>query len=66
MYRLDTWYDGELEFTHKFSDALTAFEAFAKCYDVGFALEYATYNLSMPDGKMYTKNFSRLGLVSIK
>jgi len=66
MYRLDTWYDGELEYTHKFSDALQAFEAFAKCYDVGFANEFATYNLSMPDGKMYTKNFNRIGLVSQK
>ena len=66
MYKLDTYYDGNLEFTHQFSDALQAFEAFAKCYDVGFAKEFATYNLSLPTGKMYTKNFDRLGLVSIK
>ena len=66
MYRLDTYYDGELEFTHQFSDALQAFEAFAKCYDVGFANEFATYNLSLPTGKMYTKNFNRIGLVSQK
>ncbi len=66
MYRLDTYYDGNLEFTHQFSDALQAFEAFAKCYDVGFAKEFATYNLSLPTGKMYTKNFNRIGLVSQK
>ena len=66
MYRLDTYYDGKLEYTFQFADALQAFEAFAKCYDVGFAKEFATYNLSMPTGKMYTKNFNRLGLVSAK
>jgi len=66
MYRLDTYYDGNLEYTFQFADALQAFEAFAKCYDVGFAKEFATYNLSMPTGKMYTKNFNRIGLVSAK
>jgi hypothetical protein len=66
MYRLDTYYDGELEYTFQFADALQAFEAFAKCYDVGFANEFATYNLSLPTGKMYTKNFDRIGLVSAK
>jgi hypothetical protein len=66
MYKLFTYYDGNLEFTHQFSDALLAFEAFAKCKDVGFANEFATYNLSMPTGKMYTKNFNRIGLVSAK
>jgi hypothetical protein len=66
MYRLDTYYDGKLEYTFQFADALQAFEAFAKCYDVGFAKEFATYNLSMPTGKMYTKNFNRIGLVSAK
>ena len=66
MYKLFTWYDGNLEFTHQFADALQAFEAFARCKDVGFANDVATYNLEMPTGKMYTKNFSRLGLVSVK
>jgi hypothetical protein len=66
MYRLDTYYDGKLEYTFQFADALQAFEAFSKCYDVGFANELATYNLSMPTGKMYTKNFNRIGLVSAK
>jgi hypothetical protein len=66
MYRLDTYYDGKLEYTFQFADALQAFEAFSKCCDVGFANELATYNLSMPNGKMYTKNFNRIGLVSQK
>jgi len=66
MYRQYTYYDGKLEYTYQFADALQAFEAFAKCYDVGFADELATYNLSMPNCKMYTKNFNRIGLVSQK
>jgi len=48
MYKLFTYYDGKLEFTHQFADALEAFEAFARCKDVGFAMENATYNLEMP------------------
>jgi len=56
MFKLFTWYDGKLEFTHQFADALEAFEAFAS----------ATYNLEMPNGKMYTKNFNQIGLVSAK
>ena len=66
MYKLFTYYDGKLEFTHQFNDALHAFEAFARCIDTGFAEETATYNLEMPSGKMYTKNFNRAGLVSQK
>ena len=66
MYKLFTYYDGKLEFTHQFADALQAFEAFARCVDVGFAMEKATYNLEMPTGKMYTKNFDRTGLVSAR
>jgi hypothetical protein len=66
MYRLDTYYDGKLEYTYQFADALQAFEAFAKCYDVGFADELATYNLSLPNGKMYTKNFNRAGFIGGK
>jgi len=66
MYKLFTYYDGKLEFTHEFSDALQAFEAFARCKDHGFAVENARYNLTMPNGKMYTKNFNLIGLVSAK
>jgi hypothetical protein len=66
MYKLFTYYDGNLEFTHQFADALQAFEAFARCKDHGFANELATYNLEMPTGKMYTKNFYRNGMVVMK
>ncbi len=66
MFKLFTWYDGKLEFTHQFSDALEAFEAFARCKDHGFANEYATYNFSEPSGKMHTKIFYRDGKVGGK
>jgi hypothetical protein len=45
---------------------LTAVDAWNKCVDYGFAKEYATYNLSDPTGKMYTKTFYANGKVSIK
>lgn len=67
MYKLTTIYDGGIsKETYGYSDALEAFEAFARCQDVGFAMENATYNLTLPNGKMYTKNFDRTGLVSQK
>jgi hypothetical protein len=66
MYKLTVLYDGDVFATYQYSDALQAFEAFARCIDVGFAENEATYNLSMPTGKMYTKNFNRAGLVSAK
>jgi len=60
MYKLTTAYDGQApHHTIQLADALEAFNSFARCVDHGFANEYATYNLSMPDGKMYTKNFYR-------
>jgi hypothetical protein len=40
--------------------------AWNKCVDFGDAKEYATYNLSDPMGKMYTKTFYRNGNVSVK
>ena len=65
-YSLTTSYDGELINTLRVSDMLTAVDAWNKCVDYGFAKEYATYNLSDPTGKMYTKTFYRNGNVSIK
>ena len=60
MYKITIAYDGKApHHTIKISDALEAFNSFNRCNDWGFADEYATYNLSMPDGKMYTKNFYR-------
>ena len=65
-YSLTTLYDGELINTLRVSDMLTAVDAWNKCVDYGFAKEYATYNLSDPTGKMYTKTFYTNGKVSIK
>ena len=67
MYKLDTYYDGNLELSVKYSDGLEAFTDYLfKCIDVGFAKELATYNLTVPNGKMYTKNFNRAGFIGGK
>ena len=65
-YSLTTSYDGELVNTLRVSDMLEAVSAWTKCVDFGDAKEYATYNLSDPMGKMYTKTFYRNGNVSVK
>ena len=65
-YSLTTSYDGELVNTLRVSDMMQAVDAWAKCVDFGDAKEYATYNLSDPTGKMYTKTFYRNGEVSIR
>lgn len=65
-YSLTTSHDGELVNTLRVSDMLEAVSAWNKCVDFGDAKEYATYNLSDPTGKMYTKTFYRNGNVVIK
>lgn len=65
-YSLTTSYDGALVNTLRVSDMLEAVNAWTKCVDFGDAKEYATYNLSDPTGKMYTKTFYRNGNVVIK
>jgi len=65
-YSLTTSYDGELVHTLRVSDMLEAVNAWTKCIDFGDAKEYATYNLSDPTGKMYSKTFYRNGNVSVK
>jgi len=65
-YSLTTSYDGVLVDTLRVNDMLTAVDAWNKCVDYGFAKEYATYNLSDPTGKMYTKTFYANGKVAIK
>ena len=65
-YSLTTSYDGELVNTLRVSDMLEAVSAWDKCVDYGTAKEYATYNLSDPLGKMYTKTFFTNGEVVIK
>jgi hypothetical protein len=65
-YSLTTSYDGKLVNTLRVSDMLEAVSAWTKCVDFGDAKEYATYNLSDPTGKMYTKTFYRNGEVKVK
>lgn len=65
-YSLTTAYDGKLVNTLRVSDLLEAVSAWNKCVDFGDAKEYATYNLSDPTGKMYTKTFYRDGKVTGK
>ena len=64
MYKITVAYDEKpIHSTWKYEDALVAFTEFAKYIDWGFADEYATVNLSMPNGKMYTKILYRNGNV---
>jgi hypothetical protein len=65
-YSLTIAYDGELVSTTRSADMLEIVTAWNKCVDFGDAKEYATYNLSDPIGKMYTKTFYRNGNVSVK
>ena len=65
-YSLTIFYDGELHSTLRTNNLLEIVDAWNKCVDYGDAKEYATYNLSDPTGKMYTKNFYATGLVSVR
>jgi len=65
-YALTISYDGNLVSTTRSADMLEMVTAWNKCVDFGDAKEYATYNLSDPTGKMYTKTFYRNGNVSVK
>jgi hypothetical protein len=65
-YSLTTSYDGELVNTLRSADMLEVVNAWNKCVDFGDAKDYATYNMSDPMGKMYTKVFFRDGKVSVK
>ena len=65
-YSLTISYDGILVNTFRGSDLLEMIDAWNKCVDYGSAVEYATYNLSDPIGKMYTKTFYRNGEVAVK
>jgi hypothetical protein len=50
----------------RYSDALSAVQAYLKFVDVGFANEYVTINLSEPSGKMHTKIIDRMGKVTTR
>lgn len=68
MYKIHVIYDEKPYEVFSYSDALDAFQTYLfKCVDVGFAKTSATYNLELPNGKMYTKNFVRgIGFVGGK
>ena len=68
MYKIHVIYDEKPYEVFSYSDALTAFDVYLnKCVDVGYAKTSATYNLELPTGKMYTKNFVRgIGFVGGK
>ena len=63
LYSLTTSYDGKLVNAVKSVDLLDIVNAWNKCVDSGDAKEYATYNLSDPSGKMFTKTFYTSGMV---
>ena len=65
-YSLTIAYDGNLVSTLRSADMIEVVDAWNKCVDFGDAKEYATYNISDPMGKMYTKTFYRNGKVVIK
>ena len=65
-YAITIAYDGELVSTYRTADLLDAVRTWDKCVDYGDAKEYATYNLSDPSGKMFTKHFYRNGVVNGK
>lgn len=65
-YVLTTYYDGELFSTHRIHDFIDASEVWNSISDHGNAKEYATYNLTDPTGKMFSKNFYSDGRVSVK
>jgi len=65
MYKISIILDGKLPQVFKYSDALDAFHTYMfKCIDLGDAKDTATYNLSLPNGKMYSKTFDKNGFVS--
>lgn len=67
MYKITVANDGNsVNWEKTYSDALPAFTEYLKFIDWGFADEYRTVNLFMPDGKCYTKTFYRDGRVITK
>ena len=65
-YIITVFYDGQLNSTWKYSNAVEAVHAWDKCVDHAFANEVATYNLEEPNGKMHTKHFYKTGNVVIR
>ena len=68
LYSITVTYDSapKPHWIGRYSDALTAVQAYLKFTDVGFANEYSTINLSEPSGKMHTKIIDRMGKVTTR
>ena len=68
LYSVTVTYDSapKPNWVGRYSDALSAVEAYQRFVDVGFANEYSTINLSEPSGKMHTKVLYRSGIVGGK
>lgn len=56
-YVLTTYYDGELFSTHRITDFMDAAQVWGMCKDSGNAKEFATYTMTDPTGKSFTKTF---------
>ena len=66
-YAITLSYDGkEPHWTKRYQYALEAVRVFESFIDHGFADEYATVNFAEPNGKLWTKNLYRKGVVSGK
>ena len=62
MYKITSAYDENApHWSKEYSDEREAWESYLSFTDWGFANEYSTVNLTLPDGKMYTKIFYRDG-----
>jgi hypothetical protein len=66
-YKVTAIYDNETPKVFEFileSVAYTLYTQF--CIDLGRAKEYATYNLELPSGKIYTKHYDASGFIGGK
>jgi hypothetical protein len=60
MHKITLAYDSNApHWSKEYADELEAWQEFFKFTDWGFADEYATVNMSLPSGKMYTRTFYR-------
>jgi hypothetical protein len=68
LYSVTCTYDGDKSphWIGRYDNAFDAVSEFNKFVDYGLASEYATVNLSEPNGKMHTKIFYANGTVGGK
>ena len=65
LYSVTITYDSGAKpnWVGRYSDALSAVEVYQRFVDSGDAKQYATINLSEPNGKMHTKTLYTTGMV---